>query len=287
MVSDLNTQRVRALLAQPRVAHRLEGLALAEQTGAALDAVRPLLQDDSPYVFLHGDAPMVAEVRSRALVVLEVLTRLAGQPPDFGVVQVRRAMPAEQALQGAADACRGLAPREAAALRARVDRFLDERVQPDPPDRPALCAYRTLQLLGRVRYHEEVVDPRTYLTPLQQEIHASQIASPRPRPHLVVRDRSGLPLGTIYRAPGASRWSLDFGELAAAEDARRFAQTIFGIEPGGVPRVRHDRDGAPLTAPDGSLLLDGTIPSGTEDPTALLRSLGAFLARRYSVELVP
>ena len=131
------------------------------------------------------------------------------------------------------------------------------------------------------------MDPTTYLTPLQEEIHATQVEPARPRPHLKVSDPRGQPLGYVYRRPGESRWALDFGEAPGAQDAFRFTRMIFGIERGGVPRVTRAPDGTPHTDADGAFVLDGVIPTATEDAAALLDSLAAFVGRRYVVEVHP
>ena len=80
----MSAERVRALLADPSVDRRLEGLALAEETGAGIAAVFDALDDDAPYAFEHGDQRMISEVRMRALVVMVTLCRLNGRPFDFG-----------------------------------------------------------------------------------------------------------------------------------------------------------------------------------------------------------
>ncbi len=293
----MNLERIRELVAQPSVDLRLEGLALAEATGAGLATVFGLLDDEAPYVFLHGDRRMIGEVRMRALVVMETLCRLAGRPPDFGPVRVRRAMPADEAEGRATEALARLNREAAQSLARRATLYLAQQVRPQPKDEPSLIAYRILQVLGLVSYAVEDVDPVTYLTPTQEAVHASQVAAPRPCPHLCVRadasDRAAVSdraaageiLGYVYRARDA-RLALDFAETASAEDARRYTMAVLGIERRGLPRVLRGLDGAPRTDADGSLVLDGVHSLSEEDPVPLLESLQAFLARRYQVDLV-
>jgi hypothetical protein len=279
----MSAERVRALLADPSVDRRLEGLALAEETGAGIAAVFGALEDDAPYAFDHGDQRMISEVRMRALVVLVALCRLNGRPFDFGPVSVRRAMSADEARERAAEAMEEA--EEPGRARIAAEDFLEARVQPAARDREALLAYRILQVLGAVDYQVEEVDPETGLTPTQAEIRASQMAGERPRPHLRVADAAGNTLGFVYREVGAKRFTLDFAEDTAAEAARRFTTSIFGIERGGVPRVVFDEEGVPRTDDDGAFVLDGVVPLTCVDPKAVLRSVAAFLDRRFVTEV--
>lgn len=279
----MSAEQVRALLAEPSVERRLEGLALAEESGAGMAAVFGALEDDAPFAFDHGDQRMISEVRMRALVVMEALCQLNGRPPDFGPVHVRRAMAADEARARVAEAMEQAD--EPGRARIEAEDFLEARVQPSPRDREALLAYRILQVLGAIDYSVEEVDPETGLTPTQAEIRASQTAGERPRPHLRVADHAGNTLGFVYREVGAKRFTLDFAEDTAAEAARRFVTSVFGIERGGVPRVVFDADGAPRTDDDGAFVLDGVVPLTCVDPKAVLRSVAAFVERRYATEL--
>lgn len=271
---------VAALLSSPVAADRAEGAALVGEQGLGtlVPRVRALLGDDAPYTFPHGPRAMIGEVRSAALVALQAIYRRARRAPDFGPVTVRRAMPADEAIGAAA----GLP----AAAWAAADTRLAERVRPDPADREAARAYAALQAAGKVDYRVEEVDPRDWLTPLQREVSASQLQSQRPRPHLRVATaaRPDETAGFVYRE--GTRWVFDFAEGAPNQRARAFFREILRADRAGMSRPARDAQGRPRRNADGSLVLDGTIPLDTPDPTPVLSALAAFAAPEWYAELV-
>ncbi|RME24117.1 MAG: hypothetical protein D6798_11990 [Deltaproteobacteria bacterium] len=274
---------VMALLSSPRARDRLEGLKRLEQQGGPVEAALPLLDDDAPYLFAHAGRGYIAEVRADALVTVQTLYRLAGRRPDFGPVTVRKAMPQDDAFSQAASIVQALPPEQREALRARVDAHLAARVRPEPFETPACRAYCTLQLLGRIRYERQEVDPVTLLTPLQAEVAASQVRSDRPRPHLRF-GTADRPLGWFYRQDG--RWVEDLAETPEAPRIRRFLRSFTTSDHGELPRVVGAAEGAPRHNPDGSLVLDGTVPRDVADPAEYLASLAAFLDGLVPCELV-
>src|SRR5690606_37271608 len=164
-----------------------------------------------------------------------------------------------------------------------AERFLADRVRPFERDRAACLAYAVLLELGEVSYETQEVDGRTWLTPLQQEIHDSQMAGARPVPHLRFEGERG-PVGYVYRAGG--QWVLDFGasaegrgpgghaygaggqwvlELGEGPEGRELAAAV-GHGRAVVPRVRY-----------------GAVPG---DPVEWLRGLAAALTGRHQAQLV-
>ena len=189
--------------------------------GAPQDVV-PLLSDDAPVVREHAGLPHLVEVRAVALVALQDVHRAAGGWP-YGPVTVGRAMPAHDAL-GRAHA---LADRpDAAALRAAAARWLDARVGPPPADREACLAYGVLRAAGLLEHEVQDVDPVTLLTPLQAAVHASQLVSQRPLPHVVLGDGDRV-VGYLYRAGG---WVVDTDESPAGRAARTLVVEVLRDE---------------------------------------------------------
>lgn len=190
----------KAWLGSDQAVIRVQGLEEIRERGLveALPEVERLTDDDAPYAFDHGDRRMVAEVRADALETLQHLCRLAGRPPPDRAFLVRKAMPADE-IGATASADPGKVPERDAELLGR---------------------YRALQLAGKVVYRSERIDPVSGLTPLQKEVIASQLRSPRPRPHL----RVGAPwdpsftLGFVYDEGG--RRVLDFAGGPVGDAAR-------------------------------------------------------------------
>ncbi|MCK6506502.1 hypothetical protein L6R53_24535 [Myxococcota bacterium] len=273
-----------ALLTSSCARQRCEGVQRVLAAGGPVDLLLPLLQDDAPYLYAHAGRGWLAEVRADALVAIQDLCRAEGRDPGLGLVTVRKAMAADDA-QGQAQGLLGAMPpvlRD--PLLARVDAHLDAVVQPAPHERAACRAYRVLQELGRVTYIRQALDPRTLLTPLQAQVHGSQAVSDRPRPHLRLSDDGGT-LGFVFRQDG--RWVLDFTEAPAARRAARMVGSFQRGERGELPRVVGARQGAPRSHPDGSLVLDGTVPRDVADPLDYLCSLQAFCQGLFTAELSP
>lgn len=284
------TETLRALadLKAPEAHLRLAGIesARAHDIIEAQPLVQGLLDDTAPYVFAHGTALMISEVRFRALEVMQSLYQRIKKAPDFGPVQVRKAMPAEEAIAQATAALRPLKPDARADLEAQVEATLNTHVRPPADHEDACRAYLVLQLLDQVPYRTEEVDPTTWMTPLQAEVARSQLQSSRPLPHLRValKESPTDPLGYLYREQPGRRWTLDFAEGPAAARAVRLTRRFLtSLDARGVPRVLHDADGQPLRNPDGSFQLDGAVPLETQIPEELLQSMAAFLSKFFEV----
>jgi hypothetical protein len=278
----------RPLLQSPSSQARAdEASAIAEAgTLGSLDDLRALLADDAPFVFQRAGQGYVSEVRFRVLEALQGLYRQAGRAPDFGPVQVRKAMPAGEAIVAAQAALKSAGPARGEDAATRAARFVQERVRPAPDEREAAFAYRVLQELGQVAYRTEEVDPATYQSPLQREVAASQVSAERPRPHLRVSSGDGgRVLGYCYREEAGARWSLDFADDPEAAEAAYVVERFLTADPAGVPRVLHE-GGQPRRNPDGSLVLEGTVPLDTAQPVELLRSLQPFVQDPYQAEVV-
>ncbi|HJN74524.1 MAG TPA: hypothetical protein QGF58_11375 [Myxococcota bacterium] len=199
------------LLEADAVDWRLEGIRRLKKDR---DAMVGMLNDDAPFLFKHGDAMHISEVRMRALVALQDHYRKAGRAWDLGPVPVRRAMSAADAEKKAMAVLASLPERGRKLCLHEAEQFLDQRVQPFDKQRPPLRAYRVLQQLSRVRYEIQEPLPGSLLTPLQLEVQESQLVSERPRPHLRFSGSSGV-LGYVYVAGG--KWVLDFAEGAESE----------------------------------------------------------------------
>lgn len=152
-----------------------------------------------------------------------------------------------------------LPPSRRAAVLEAAERFLADRVRPFERDRAACLAYAVLLELGEVSYETQEVDGRTWLTPLQQEIHDSQMAGARPVPHLRFEGERG-PVGYVYRAGG--QWVLDFGESPEGREIAAAVRRWRDV----VARVRYD-----------------AVPG---DPVEWLRGLAAALTGRHQAQLV-
>lgn len=253
-----------------------------EYVGEAMDGLRELLSDDAPFAFRHGDELMVAEVRAAALNALQLMYKQTQRPPDFGVVEVRKAMSADE-VRAAIDAVRDAD--EIARVATQADEFVTKHVVPNNKDEEeVLVAYRILQELGLVEYRREEVDPKTYMTPLQAEVSASQLVSQRPTPHVRFTSSSDQRLLGYYY-PQDGRWLIDFAEDAEANDVQRYLRSILTVEKNGVPKVVKNLDGSPKTSADGSFVLDG-VASFDGDPLDVLFSVSAFLATKANAHVV-
>ncbi len=262
---------------------RLEGIRRIAEAGGPVAPLLPLLEDDAPYVFNHAGRPHIAEVRADALVAVQDLYRRAGRTPDFGPVTVRKAMPADDARSMAHSLLSALPEDVRRDLLARVDEDLGKCVQPQPFEVAACRAYCVLQALGRVPYLQQEPDEKTLLTPLQQEINQSQVQSDRPVPHLRFDGDQGR-LGFLYRQDG--RWVHDFSDAPESKRVQRMLGSFMRAERGQLPRVVGAAEGKPQKNPDGSLVLDGTVPRDVDDPVEYLASLAAFCEGLFTCELV-
>jgi hypothetical protein len=263
---------------------RMMGIARwAEHHGPREDLV-PLLADTAPVVHVHGGRRMISEVRAAALVTLQDRYRLVKDAWDLGPVTVRKAMPVEEAVRRAGESLTALPVERREAVLDAVDLTLARVVQPLEKDREACRAYVVLQELGEVDYLVQSVNAVSLLTPLQEEIHASQMKSPRPTPHVRFDGDHG-PVGYLYRD---RHWVLDFDESPLGRDIRDLVRLWMGVERGGVPRVLFDADGRPLTDEDGrAFRLDGVVPDDTDTPLDYLRSVAAFVGRHHRCQVIP
>lgn len=276
------------LLVSPNAELRMHGIERwVKHNGDRRDLV-PLLDDAAPVVRVHGGQRMISEVRAAALVALQDSYRRVGEPWDLGPVTVRGAMPAEVAVRHAARLVAELPPEKRRELYRTVEELLATTVDPKHAEDAEPCAaYLMLRELGAIPYEVQHVDDRTWLTPLQEEIHASQMRSPRPTPHLRFDGERG-PVGYVYRQTDPRpHWVLDFDEGPLGRDISDFIQRWMRLERGGILRVVFDDDGNPRTHPSGQgFLFDGVIPDDTDDPVEYLRSLAAVTARFYRCTLV-
>ncbi|WP_327586283.1 hypothetical protein OHA25_04080 [Nonomuraea sp. NBC_00507] len=246
----------------------------------------PLLDDDAPVVRVHGGRRFLVEVRAAALVALQDSYRRRQSGWNLGAVRVRRAMPVDEAMGRVEASLDELDPQRRQEVLALAENALRERV--DPPlseDAPACRAYLVLLQLGQVYYHEQHVDPQTLLTPLQEEIHAGQMVSQRPRPHVRFDDPHRRVVGYLYRTDG--RWVLDMDESPHAGQVTNMVQFWRRLSRGGVPRLVLDQNGVARGHPSGQgLLTEGIVPHDTDEPLEYLRSVAAFVAQRHAAELV-
>ncbi|MEM9693648.1 MAG: hypothetical protein AAGA56_13960 [Myxococcota bacterium] len=244
-------------------------------------------EDRAPFVITRGAGTLVAEVRFAALSALETLYGNRGMPPDFGAVPVRKAMKASEVMDRAKSALGQLGTAEAASVRGRVEAYLEQRVRPFPKHRELAYGYCTLQELGKVSYRKEEVNAQTYMTPTQEEIRRSQLASPRPVPHVRVASvyDPTRTLGFVYR-DDAGQWGLDFAEGFEAAHAERQAIEVLTLDKKTVPRLKYRDNGEPFRSTDGSFVFDGSLDKKTGDPVLLGRTIAAFVGRRFIAELV-
>jgi hypothetical protein len=279
------------LLVSPCAEMRMQGIARWAEHGGPIVDLLPLLRDPAPVLRWHGGHAVIVEVRAAALVALQDMCRLGRRTWDLGPVTVRRAMPAEEAARRAAELLARLATDRQGSVLAAVDQALARTVvPPTDADRRACHDYLVLLELGEVDYVVQEVNGRTWLTPLQEEIHASQMASPRPRPHVRFDGEVG-PVGYLYRAESASGradWVLDFDESPVGREIAGLVRQWMGVEKGGVPRVLFDAEGRPLLDSHGrAFQLDGTVPADTDEPLDYLHSVAAFVARHHRCQVVP
>jgi hypothetical protein len=128
-------------------------------------------------------------------------------------------MPADDAAAQARAALDGLDPAVREAVVRQVESRLAEQVDPPPTDRDACRDYATLLALGLVPYERQEVDRERMLTMVQMAVHASQLRSPRPLPHVRFEGADG-PVGYLYR--DESRWVSDLDESPLGRQVSRF-----------------------------------------------------------------
>lgn len=274
----------RPLLRSGAVLDRLEGIDAVVAQGGPIELLIPLLQDDAPYLYERAGRRWIAEVSAYALDAWAELAARVGPLPALGPVRVRKAMDAGRALDAARERLAGLTADRRRELEEQARRRLEERVQPWPEEEAVCRAYITLQLLGEVSYEWQRPDPVTGLTPLQPEIHRSQMVSPRPRPHLRFDGPDG-PVGYVYRAGG--RWLEDFGESPLVPRIRSLLRSFRNSEGGELPRVAGALEGRPRHAPGGGFVLEGVVPRDVADPLEYLASLHALMVEIVPCTLVP
>lgn len=244
-------------------------------------ALRALLEDASPFVVAHGTRMVISEVRFPALEALELVCHRHQKPLELGVVTLRRALPVEEALARAA----AISDEARERVRPLVDSALSEKVAPAASDEPALRAYLTLQMLGEIEYQREVVDPATFMTPLQDDVRRTQVAADRPRPHLRVADRNApsRTFGYVYR-DARKRWALDFADGVGAADA---VDTLKAVMRPTLQRACVDETGATVRNADGTARFDGSLVLATGEDLPILQTLRVYLERRFACEIVP
>lgn len=269
------------LLASTRAEDRAAGIARWEEHHGDAAALVALLDDDAPLVRAHAGGRWVVEVRALALVALEDRLRRTRQPWPYGPVKVRAGMPEAEVERR----CAGLAADRRAKLDADAVAALAARVRPPDAD-AALCrGYLALKGAGEVGYAVQDVDPDTLLTPLQADVHRSQLASPRPVPHVRFDGPDGAPVGFLYR--GQAGWVLDVDEGPLARTVRDLVGEWRRAGKGGVPRVLFDDAGAPRLHPSGQgLATDGIVPADTDQPLDYLQSVAAFIGQRHRATVV-
>jgi hypothetical protein len=234
--------------------------------------LRDLLVDSSPVVTYRGKRAGIGEVRFTALTALQRILLHHDKPMDLVVVVVRKVMFADDVED---DVVRGIAP--------RVDEILRDRVQPDDEDLALVRPYLVLQCLDRIDYRREPVDPITYATPLQEEVRASQLVSPRPRPHLRVADAANAErvFGYVYRNDRGF-YTLDFAEGPGSDRAVWILSAILQSRLNAVVLV----DGETARNPDGTAQLGDLLNLRTADPVLALQSLRVYVERRYHTTIV-
>jgi hypothetical protein len=276
------------LLTSPSAETRLQGIERWMEHYGHIKDIFPLLDDDAPVVFPQDGRHLITEVRARALVAVQDRHRVGRRPWEIGPVIVRAPMPAEHALHRAVDLLTGIPAEDRGLLLAGVEESLDERVRPAEEDREICIAYLVLQALGEVPYLRQTPDAVTMLTPLQHEIQLSAMTGPRPRPHLRFEGEDpGEPAGYMYADHLPGTWVIDLNESPFGREVRAYVGLVLRAERGGVPRVRHDEKGRPRTDRDGRLSVTGILAHDTTEVVEYLRSVAAFVARRYQVQLVP
>lgn len=238
--------------------------------------LRALLDDASPFVVAHGTRKVISEVRFTALEALELVCHRHKKELALGPVTVRRAMPVDEALTRAI----ALADEDRKRVHDLVETALREKVAPAEADELAIRAYLTLQALGAIEYRRELVDPATFMTPLQDDVRRTQTASERPRPHLRVADLADATrtFGFVYRGAD-QKWALDFADGVGAADA---VETLKAVMRPSLQRARVDERGETIRNPDGTAQFEGTLLLAGPDTLAVLQTLRVYLERRFA-----
>ncbi len=241
--------------------------------------LRALLDDASPFVIAHGTRKVISEVRFAALEALQLVCHRHNKDLALGPVTVRRAMPVDEALQRVV----AVADVDRERVHELVETSVRERVSPPDDDALAVRAYLTLQALGLIEYTRELVDPRTFMTPTQDDVRRTQTARERPRPHLRVADKADATrtFGFVYRDAN-HRWAIDFADGVGAADA---VETLKAVMRPTLQRARVDESGHTIRNPDGTAQFEGTLVLATGDTVPILQTLRVYLERRFSCAL--
>lgn len=246
--------------------------------------LKALLDDDAPVIFWGG--ALVTEIRMNALAALQRLNYAARSPLELEPVAVMRPWRVAEVRAKLEAVFATLSGSQRQAILHRVNEVMEQRVQPLPHQTEDVRAYCALQTLGLITYQWQRPDPRTTLTPLQEEMCAEQVATPRPPPCL----RVALPasphktLGWIYRNPANRMWPRDFSDQPAGDEAGEALSRIMTLGNKGIPHVRHDASGRPVQSADGTFVIDGDLDPDSGDVVECLRSIAALL-HEYTTEL--
>lgn len=150
--------------------------AAATEWFQAIPRIAEMLADDAPVVS-RGERPIVFQMRMHALTVLQHLCRVGNIALDVGPVRVTRGMPVTEVEARAFEALDGLPADARRELLSKIDKDIGEHVRPPDGDKDVVRAYRVLQYLDMIPYEVQEVDPKTLLTPLQEQLFASQVKS--------------------------------------------------------------------------------------------------------------
>jgi len=269
------------------VAHtRLAGIQelMIQHRHDAFGRFKELLQDDAPVIW--GGGTLISEIRMFALAGLQRLKYAARSRLELAPVAVMRPWRVTDVRAKFEQVFTNLSESQRQATLQRVNEVMEQRVQPFAEQADDVRAYCVLQTLGLVTYQWQRPDPQTTLTPLQEEMCAEQVATPRPPPCLRValRDSPDKILGWIYRNPANRIWPRDFSDQPAGDEAGEALSRIMTLGTKGIPHVRHDASGRPVRSADRTFVIDGDLDPDTGDVIECLRSIAALL-NEYATEL--
>jgi len=266
---------------------RLEWLERCPADGAplALEGLRALLADNTPYTFERGRSTYVGEVRLRALEKLQSFYHHLREPLHVSPVSLVRAEPVEAVKRAGELTLQARSPEEQQRVLQRAYGRLRSVYPVSPAENIALLHWMILQDLGELEYRVEAVDPVSGLTPWQREVFASQVRARRPTPCLEIGSPSGEVFGFVFRENGV--WIFDFQQSPAAQDAARLGRRFLTeLDRRGIPLVRRDASGGVVRDEQGRLFFDGVVPLNSPNPKDVLLPLSAFLEREWRVRLL-